>query len=295
MELRQLEYVVAVAEEANFTRAAGRVHVAQPAVSAQIARLERELGEPLFDRGKREVRLTAAGSALLPHARAALAAVAAARTAVDELGQLVRGSVAIGAVTAHDVDLPALLAEFHVAHPGVDISLGSDDSDALIDGIRTGRLDVAIVSVSDHLPDGLAAEVVTDQRIVAAVGAADPWVRRRTIAVEDLAERPVIALPPGTGIRRRFDQACAAAGVSVRVAFEASTPAALADLAERGLGVALLPEMAATARPGLHVLPIVPELRGRLVFAWRADGPMSPAARVLVEMARRRLRVGPDE
>ncbi|MFC7671502.1 LysR family transcriptional regulator [Mycolicibacterium sp. GCM10028919] len=295
MELRQLEYVVAVAEEANFTRAAGRVHVAQPAVSAQIARLERELGEPLFDRGKREVRLTAAGSALLPHARAALAAVAAARTAVDELGQLIRGSVAIGAVTAHDVDISALLAEFHGAHPGVDISLRSDDSEALIDGIRTGRLDAAIVSVSDHVPDGLAAEVVTDQRIVAAVGAADPWARRRSVAVEELAERSIIALPPGTGIRRRFDQACAAAGVSVRVAFEASTPGALADLAERGLGVALLPEVAATARPGLRALPIVPELRGRLVFAWRADGPMSPAARVLVEMARRRLRVGPDE
>lgn len=295
MELRQLEYVVAVAEEANFTRAAGRVHVAQPAVSAQIARLERELGEPLFDRGKREVRLTAAGSALLPHARAALAAVAAARTAVDELGQLIRGSVAIGAVTAHDVDISALLAEFHGAHPGVDISLRSDDSEALIDGIRTGRLDAAIVSVSDHVPDGLAAEVVTDQRIVAAVGAADPWARRRSVAVEELAERSIIALPPGTGIRRRFDQACAAAGVSVRVAFEASTPGALADLAERGLGVALLPEVAATARLGLHALPIVPELRGRLVFAWRADGPMSPAARVLVEMARRRLRVGPDE
>lgn len=295
MELRQLEYVVAVAEEANFTRAAGRVHVAQPAVSAQIARLERELGEPLFDRGKREVRLTAAGTALLPHARAALASVAAARTAVDELGQLVRGSVAIGAVTAHDVDLPGLLAEFHGAHPGVDISLGSDDSEALIDGIRTGRLDAAIVSISDHVPDGLAALVVTDQRIVAAVGQADPWVRRRTVAVTDLAERPVIALPPGTGIRRRFDQACAAAGVAVRVAFEASTPGALADLAERGLGVALLPEVAAAARPGLHALPIAPELRGRLVFAWRADGLMSPAARVLVEMARRRLRVGPDE
>ncbi|BBY47733.1 LysR family transcriptional regulator [Mycolicibacterium arabiense] len=295
MELRQLEYVVAVAEEANFTRAAGRVHVAQPAVSAQIARLERELGEPLFDRGKREVRLTAAGTALLPHARAALASVAAARTAVDELGQLVRGSVAIGAVTAHDVDLPGLLAEFHVAHPGVDISLGSDDSEALIDGIRMGRLDAAIVSISDHVPDGLAAEVVTDQRIVAAVGKADPWVRRRAVAVTDLAERPVIALPPGTGIRRRFDEACAAAGVAVRVAFEATTPGALADLAERGLGVALLPEVAAAARAGLHVLPIVPELRGRLVFAWRADGPMSPAARVLVEMARRRLRVGPDE
>ena len=75
MELRQLEYFVAVAEEANFTRAAERIHVAQPAVSAQIQRLERELGQTLLDRSRRAVRLTAAGEAVLPHARAALAAV----------------------------------------------------------------------------------------------------------------------------------------------------------------------------------------------------------------------------
>lgn len=89
MELRQLEYFVAVTEEANFTRAARRVHVAQPAVSAQIARLERELGQPLLDRSRREVRLTAAGEAVLPYARAALDAVRQAKTAVDELAQLV--------------------------------------------------------------------------------------------------------------------------------------------------------------------------------------------------------------
>src|ERR1043165_7241262 len=111
MELRQLEYFVAVTEEANFTRAAQRVHVAQPAVSAQIARLERELGQPLVDRSRREVRLTAAGAAVLPYARAPLDAGRHARTAVDELTQLVRGSVTVGTVTAHNVDLPQLLAD----------------------------------------------------------------------------------------------------------------------------------------------------------------------------------------
>src|SRR6201999_4453052 len=108
MELRQLEYFVAVAEEANFTRAAQRIHVAQPAVSAQIRRLERELGQPLLDRSRRAVRLTAAGEAALPFARAALAAVADVRAAIDELTQLVRGTVTIGTVTSHSVDMPSL-------------------------------------------------------------------------------------------------------------------------------------------------------------------------------------------
>src|SRR5688572_3576890 len=115
MELRQLEYLVAVAEERNFTRAAERIRVAQPAVSAQIQRLERELGQRMLDRSRRAVRLTAAGEAVLPHARAALAAVRSMPIAVDEVTQLVRGTVTIGTVTSHNVDIPRLLAEFHAA------------------------------------------------------------------------------------------------------------------------------------------------------------------------------------
>lgn len=295
MELRQLEYFVAVAEEANFTRAAERVHVAQPAVSAQIAKLERELGESLFDRARREVQLTAAGQAVLPHARAALAAAADARAAVAELSDLVRGSVTIGTVTAHDVDMPSLLAQFHEAHPHVDITLGTANSDALIEGIRTGQLDAAIVSVGAELPSGLAAVVVTDQPIVAAVALDDPWHGRRTLRLEDLAGRAVIALPVGAGIRNQFDRACADVGVDVHVAFEASTPHALADLAARGLGVAVLPQSMVRSRTDLHFVTLMPALRGRLVFAWRAGGPMSPAARELVNMARRLLAVGAAE
>jgi DNA-binding transcriptional LysR family regulator len=293
MELRQLEYFVAVAEEANFTRAAERIHVAQPAVSAQIQRLERELGQPLLDRTRRTVRLTPAGEAALPYARAALAAVADIHVAVEELTQLVRGTVTIGTVTSHSVDMPSLLADFHSDHPNVEITLSTDNSDALIDGVRAGRLDAAIISIgSDERPEGLDVEVVTDEAIQAAVSRTDELASRKAIRLVELADRPLIALPVGAGIRRQFDAACARAGVTPRIAFEASTPLALADLAERGLGVAIVPASVPHGREGLRALKIIPQLRGRLVLAWRSGGPMSPAARVLVDKARRLLSVG---
>jgi DNA-binding transcriptional LysR family regulator len=293
MELRQLEYFVAVAEEANFTRAAQRIHVAQPAVSAQIQRLERELGQPLLDRSRRMVRLTAAGEAALPYARAALGAVADMHVAVEELTQLVRGSVTIGTVTSHNVDIPSLLADFHAEHPNVEITLSTDDSDALIDKVRSGRLDTAIVSVPpDEHPEGLDVEVAVNEAIVAAVALTDELASRKTVRLRDLADRQIIALPVGAGIRHQFDAACVRAGMTPRIAFEASTPLALADLAERGLGVAIVPASVPRGRDRLHALMIVPQLRGRLVLAWRTGGPMSPAARVLVEKARRLLRVG---
>lgn len=291
MELRQLAYLVAVAEEANFTRAAARLHVAQPAVSAQIQRLERELGQPLLDRSHRMVRLTAAGAAALPHAKAALVAVANVQSAVDEITQLVRGAVTVGTVTSHDIDIPELLADFNADHPNVEITLTTANSDVLIDGVRTGALDAAIVSVGpDEQPDGLDIAVVTDERIYAAVSAADPLAGRSTISLTDLRDQPLIALPIGAGIRRQLDAACAVMGFVPRIAFEASTPTALADLAQRGLGVAIVPQSVAHNRAGLHPLTIVPELRGRLVLAWRLTGPMSPAARVLMERALRLFR-----
>src|SRR3954466_14927911 len=123
MELRQLEYFVTVVEEAGFTRAAARLHVAQPGVSAQIRRLERELGQELLDRSGRSVRLTEVGAAVLPYARAALAAVDGVPLAVDERTGLLRGQVAIGTVTSHSFDLPGLLADFHEDHPAVQITL----------------------------------------------------------------------------------------------------------------------------------------------------------------------------
>ncbi|NYI06402.1 LysR substrate-binding domain-containing protein [Allostreptomyces psammosilenae] len=293
MELRQLEYFVAVAEERNFTRAAERVRVAQPGVSAQIRRLERELGEELLDRSGRAVRLTEVGAAVLPYARAALAAVEGVRTAVGELTGLLRGRVAVGTVTSHDVDLPTLLADFHDDHPGVEITLAEANTDQLVEGLRDGTLDAAIISVgAQTAPAGLEIEVVDDQPIVVAVSHDHELGPHPVISLDTLRGRPLISLPRGTGLRARLEDACAAAGFAPRIAFEAGNPELLAELAARGLGAAVLPGAFAEARSDrLRVIAVDrPALRGRLVLAWRADGPTGPAARALLARARAALR-----
>jgi DNA-binding transcriptional LysR family regulator len=292
MELRQLAYLVAVAEEGGFTRAAEKLHVAQPGISAQIRQLERELGQPLFDRAGRTVRLTAAGAAVLPHARAALAAVTGARLAVEELTGLLRGHVAVGTVTSlgADTDLPELLAGFHDAHPGVEITLAEDTSDQLLAGLLDGRYDLALAGLAGSAPAGIDTLTFVDAELVAAVAPGDPLARRKSVPLTELDGLPLILLPHGTGLRAAVEDGCAAAGFRPRVAFEAGNPEVLAALAERGLGVALLPAALAASRPALRAIPLTrPALRSRLVLAWPTHRTAAPAARALVRHARTHL------
>jgi DNA-binding transcriptional LysR family regulator len=295
MELRQLEYFVAVAEEGSFTRAALREHVAQPGISAQIKLLEREFGEPLFERIRTGARLTEAGRAALGPARSALAAVETARASVDELAGLTRGRVAIGTIAAGGaIDLPELLATFHRRYPDVEITLTEDTSDVLVDRVRTGELDLAWVGRSgDTSTPGVMTQKVVDERVTAVVGLDHHLAGRRSIRLADLAAYPLICQPRGTGIRGALDAGGVEAGVHVAVQFETTAPLVSIDLARKGLGVAVVPESAAGfAGAGVHALMIsAPRLRSRLELAWRVDasGALTggPATRALVTHARR--------
>jgi len=287
MELHQLAYFVAVAEEGSFTRAAERLHVAQPGVSAQVKRLERELGQELLDRSGRTVRLTDVGAAALPHARAALAAVQGVRDAVDELAGLVRGQVAIGAVTsAGPVRLPDLLARFHERYPAVEITLAEANSDAMLAALREGRLDLAVVGLATDPPPGIATQVLIDEPFVAVTSGL--LAGRAEVTIADLAGLPLMALPKGTGLRTALDAAFVREGLTPRIAFEAADPNVLVQLAMRDLGVAVVPESLGRYHEGeLRVVTITgPGLRGVLALAWRTDGPLSPAARALIAFAR---------
>lgn len=290
MELRQLNYLVTVIEEASFTRAAAKLHVAQPGVSAQIRRLEREVGEPLLDRSGRTVRATEAGLAMLPHARAALDAVAGARASVDELAGLVRGRVAVGAVgLLASVDLPGLLAGFHERHPAVAIAVSEDSPERLVAGLLTGRFDMVLVGAGTPA-EHLATQVVADEALTAIVGPDDPLAGRTSVTVAGLRHRELISLVRGTGLRAGVDAACAAAGFEPRIAIEAGDPRVLVEFVARGLGVALVPESVARVYgAGVRALPVPRAPRARIVLGWRADGPASPAARVLISEARARL------
>ncbi|MFF3767076.1 LysR family transcriptional regulator [Streptomyces sp. NPDC001922] len=292
MELRQFEYFVAVVEEASFTKAAARVHVAQPGVSAQIRRLEREFGHELLDRSGRTVQLTDVGTAVLPYARAALAAVEGARLAVDDLAGLTRGQVTFGTVaSSSSLALPELLARFHERYPSVDMALSEGNSDQLAEAIRAGRIDVAVIGLAGEPPGDLDIQVIADELLVGAVGHDHGLAEHQEVSVEEIRDHTLICLPPGTGLRTAVEAAWAAAGARPRIAFEASDPGVLAQLAARGLGLAILPQpfIRSHARR-LHTVTIAsPHLRGRLALAWRSTGPISPAARAFIAYARESL------
>jgi DNA-binding transcriptional LysR family regulator len=299
MELRHLEYLVAVAEEGSFTRAAARVHVAQPGVSAQIRQLERELGQTLLDRSGRRVTPTDVGAAVLPHARAALRAVEGVREAVQELSELIRGRVRVGMAAAPGAfRIADLLAGFHGAHPGVEISLLQDESAQLLRSLNDGFLDLALIGVSGPAPAGIERQVIVDDRLMAGVHEEHPLAQRREVALRMLAQEPLICVPRGTGMRSALQEGCASVGVEPHIAFEAADPLVLAQLAVRRLGVAILPESAAGIEPSLRMLAITrPSLRSRIELAWRHEGPQSPiapAARALIAAARAFFAEAPD-
>ncbi|MFJ7778670.1 LysR family transcriptional regulator [Streptomyces yangpuensis] len=296
MELRQLRYLVAVVEEGGFTRAAARLHLAQPGLSAQIRQLEKELGQPLLDRSGRSVTPTEVGRAVLPYARAALAAADGVRQAVDEHTGLLRGRVTLGLVsgaTGHAFDVAAFLADFHGAHPALEIALTEDTSERMQAALLAGEIDIALLGpTGEETPAGLSFRTVIDAPLGAAVAPGHPLLSpggRTTVPLTELRDRPLICLPRGTGVRAALERGCARAGFRPRVAFEAASPQVLVQLAARGLGVAVLPlgEEGSEAGGGLRALRLAePGLRARIVLAWPAAGPASPAARALLERLR---------
>jgi DNA-binding transcriptional LysR family regulator len=287
VELRQLEYFVAVAEEANFTRAAERVHISQSGISAQVRRLEQQLGAELIDRSARTATLTPAGSAALEHARAVIAAASAVQQAVDEVTGLLRGRLVIAMVTACTVrPLFDALSAFHAAHPGVELSLLEDASDRLIELVRSGQADLALTGVA-AMPSDLEGIPVTSERLVAAVPADHPLARRKRVTLADIAAHPVICMPKGTGIRTVFDRGCSARAALPDIALQASAPSAVADLAARGLGVAIL-TASMVENHALCPLSIVDlDAPALLALVWRATD--APALRELVRHCRTTL------
>ena len=283
MELRQLEYFVAVAEEGNFTRAAERVHISQSGVSAQIRQLEGHLGADLIDRSGRSATLTPAGEAALGPARAALASVAAVRQAVDDVVGVFRGRLTVGMVTACTVTpLFDALASFHEAHPGIELALVEDNSDRLIDRIRDGSMDFALAGIAGAVPDDLASHVVISEGLRAVVPSGHPLSRRRRISLAELVRHPLICLPIGTGVRSVLDRDCAQQGLRSEITLQASAADAVVDLAARGLGVAVLTDtMASSYEDRMKTLAIT-DIRtpARLALVWRRS-PNAALTRLL--------------
>jgi DNA-binding transcriptional LysR family regulator len=288
MELRHLEYVVALADTQSFTRAAERSFVVQSALSQQVRRLEEELGTRLFDRTSRSVRLTAAGEAFVPIARRMLADADRAKAEVAAISGLLDGRIAIGSIgSVPRIDVPRLLAAFHERHPGVDVSLREAMTERLIGDVRSGDLDFAFTCLdAGEEPAGVEWLSVTEQDLGALVARDHPLTG--TVSIERLAEETVIDFVPGSGMRALTDRTFRAAGLTQRRGFEVTSFVGLAGLVALGLGVALIPRsIAEELGPEVRWLEVRDPPR-RAVFAVWSHHP-SPATRAFTDLVKERL------
>src|SRR5262245_56515868 len=294
MELRQLAYFVAVAEERNFTRAAQRIPIAQPAISQQIRRLETELGEDLFLRGRRAIALTPAGQALLPYARAALQAAADGREAVAALTGLLTGRLAVGLVhPLPDRRFLHLLGSFQRAHPLIELTLIEDETDALLAALAAGELHAALIGqgIYDRPPPGVESLLVAREPVVVAVHPAHPLAGRGQVPLRALREEPMVTLTRASKLRSTLETACQAAGFMPRIAAETSDLGVVIELAAEQVGVAVLPASGLEGMAGMVQLGLThPKLDRRILLVWRPDAS-PPAGRAFLALARERLAV----
>jgi LysR family transcriptional regulator, transcription activator of glutamate synthase operon len=246
VELRQLVYFEAVARLGGFTRAAEQLHIAQPAISAQIRHLERELGTTLFERTTRRVQLTHAGTLLLARARTVIAELDGARSDLDELAAVLRGRLRLGVTQVlGSIDLPGLLATFHRTYPEVSLTVRSGLVAALLSELDAGAVDALIAPIHVGLPDRYVARPVGKESVVLAT---PPGLLRpgpRPVSLATVREEPFVCLPAHSGLHSILTAASAELGFEPHIQFEAPDPAAIRSFVAAGLGVALLAESAA--------------------------------------------------
>jgi LysR family transcriptional regulator, transcription activator of glutamate synthase operon len=290
MELRQLRYLVALAEELNFTRAAASEHIAQPALSQQIRRLEGEVGLALVERTTRHVALTEAGRLLVVRARRMLAELDAMETELQALRGMDTGHVTIGSMhTMGPVDLSLALALFHDRHPNVGLTVREQSSEEMAEMLRVDELDLAFLSVTERVEaHGLGLHQLISEELVVLLPPTHSLSGRQEVRMAELADEQFISFRVGARLRELLFAAGREVGFEPRVTLESNESQRIRRLVSRGLGVAILPRSDAEG-PGADVAVatlVKPALRRDITLAWREGRRHAPAAAAFLELAR---------
>jgi DNA-binding transcriptional LysR family regulator len=288
VQLHQLRYAVVVAEERGFTRAAARLHIAQPSVSGAVHTLERELGMALFHRSRGDVTLTAGGQAFLPWARQVLADCEAGRAAVRDLMGLARGRLALGATPSLTTNLlPPVLSAFHHRHPGIELMVHEAGSPDLVTGLEQGQLDVALVILPVQ-QGWVETELLSTEELVLAVSPDHPLAGRELLDLAALRDLPLVMFRDGYDLREATFAACRTAGFEPVLAVEGLEMDGVLALTEAGLGASVVPASVAPRAAGLRTVAFRNHALTRGVgVASRRDRPMPHAAVAFVEELRR--------
>jgi DNA-binding transcriptional LysR family regulator len=287
MDERRLRYFVAVVDEGGVTRAAHRLHIAQPSLSQALQSLETELGVQLFDRVGRGVRLSSAGEAFLGPARQILRAIDDARATLSGVVGLKTGTLEIAALATLAVDPMAdLVGRFRELYPGVEVKvLEPDDADGVAALVRDGACELGAAHLP--LPRGeLVTHTLTEQELLFVLPPDAVVKGKVALGARELAKTPLVVSPPGTSTRMLLEQALAAVGVTPEIAVETAAREAIVPLVLAGAGAALLPSPQAeeARRRGAIIRRARPAIT-RTVGLIHRPGPLSAAARAFLALA----------
>lgn len=282
---RQLEYFQAVARELHFTRAAAALRIAQPALSQQIRKLERQLGLDLFERDNHKVSLTPAGAALLGHAERILSDLVAVEQELLGWAGGVRGRIRLGAARGLTARLALVFAAFSSTYPAVEIELQEQNSTEMLAGLRAGRLDV--VTLAAPPPPGDRAVVshpLGAEPLVLVTGLHTALAGRKRVRIAELDGVDLIKYPPGSAVGEIIADALAVAGAQPRARFETRDYSTARALVEVGLAAAIMPRsVARTSGPPVHVIELAPAPVWTPALAWSANRRPAPALAALID------------
>src|SRR6266566_4376346 len=265
MEIHQLRYFVAVADEGNFSRAAAKVRVAQPSLSQQIRKLEAEIGQPLFDRLPRSVVLTEAGRCLLEYARQILASIGDARRSVDELKGKIAGDVAVGAIpTIAPFVLPELVVTFQEHYPDVTLHIVEDVTAGITRRIEAGEVDVALASTCRPSPT-LRRESIGNEPLLLLVPERHPLAKKTLVEFDDLKSQRFLLLHEIHCLSQQVHHLLESRRLLPEVALAGSQLSTIANMVAAGIGVSIVPQMMVKhhATPGCVSLPFAPPVPER--------------------------------
>ncbi|MFB7514710.1 transcriptional regulator CynR [Streptomyces sp. NPDC056144] len=288
-ELRHLRYLLAVAEHANFTRAAEELRIAQPTLSQQIKQLEKALGAQLLDRGGRTVRLTDAGEVYARYARRALRDLAAGERAVLDVGDLSRGHLRLAATPTFTAYLTGpLVADFHLRHPGITVEVRELAQERVEAELLADRLDLGIAFAGQHLP-GIEATSLFTETLGLVVGPGHPLAGRQDpVPASALTDHHLALLSRNFATRLHVDAYASEHGVRPRIAVETDSVGALTEIVRNTALATVLPDAVTRAHPGLTPVPLSPALPPRGVeLLRRAAGYRSAAAGAFATLAAR--------
>jgi LysR family hydrogen peroxide-inducible transcriptional activator len=265
MEIHQLRYFVAVADEGSFSRAAAKVRVAQPSLSQQIRKLEAEVGQPLFDRLPRSVVLTEAGRCLMDYARQILASINDARRCVDELKGEIAGNLAVGAIpTIAPYVLPELVVTFQKHYPQVTLEIVEDVTSGITRRIEAGELDVAIASTCQQTPT-LRRESLSAEPLLALLPEDHPMAKKALIELDDLKSQRFLLLHEMHCLSQQVNHLLESRRLRPEIALAGSQLTTIANMVAAAIGVSIVPQMMVKHQttPGCVSLPFAPPVPER--------------------------------